>query len=324
MNKFTYRSTTCARCNREKGDKLPLDEPICSWCALEIIASYERNKASMNTPPIPESDIPSNPWRDIKTDPPQESDFDDHVWRKIESDYPDTPITFGSPAHRGESPHHTKWRHTAQWLLMHRNSTQCVDCGQPHGWGGTYTGPQRCPACVKKLSTPKPLLDPTIWINHCPRHYVHFGFDPTCPGCQEKARESGLTPEEITRLCIVNPAAPNKQINAARQPSLDPKAAAGKLKAPLWLNPPAAEEAMALALALGAEKYGAWNWRTNKVCRSTYISAMKRHIGKILDGEEIDPESGAHHLGHVMANCAIILDAARHGTLVIDGEEDGV
>jgi len=58
-----------------------------------------------------------------------------------------------------------------------------------------------------------------------------------------------------------------------------------------------------------------------KVKRSVYLSAMKRHIGRILDGEDIDPESLAHHLGHVMANCAIILDAARHGTLVIDGEE---
>ncbi len=48
----------------------------------------------------------------------------------------------------------------------------------------------------------------------------------------------------------------------------------------------------------------------------TYISAMKRHIDRMMDGEDIDPESGAHHLGHVMANCAIVLDAQRHGMLV--------
>jgi hypothetical protein len=94
--------------------------------------------------------------------------------------------------------------------------------------------------------------------------------------------------------------------------ALDPKAAHGALKAPLWLVPPAAEEELAKALALGAGKYGEWNWRRVKVKRSVYLSAMKRHIGRILDGEDIDPESLAHHLGHVMANCAIILDAAWH------------
>jgi hypothetical protein len=43
---------------------------------------------------------------------------------------------------------------------------------------------------------------------------------------------------------------------------------------------------------------------------------MKRHIDKVIDGEDIDPESGAHHLGHVMAGCSIVLDACRHGTLI--------
>lgn len=104
--------------------------------------------------------------------------------------------------------------------------------------------------------------------------------------------------------------------------TLDPKGAAGALKAPLWLIPPAGNEEQAKAFQDGINSgYGAWNWRKCKVKRSVYLSAMKRHIDRILDGEDVDPKSGAHHLGHVMANCAIILDAARHGTLVIDGEE---
>jgi hypothetical protein len=48
----------------------------------------------------------------------------------------------------------------------------------------------------------------------------------------------------------------------------------------------------------------------------TYLAAMRRHIDCLIDGEDIDPESGAHHLGHVAAGCAIVLDARRAGTLV--------
>jgi hypothetical protein len=103
----------------------------------------------------------------------------------------------------------------------------------------------------------------------------------------------------------------------AAQP-LDPKAAYGIQKPQLHLIPPAANEEMAKALALGAEKYGTFNWRRNRVAMTTYLAAMKRHIDRIIDGEDIDPESGAHHLGHVMAGCAIVLDARRHGMLEDD------
>ena len=101
-------------------------------------------------------------------------------------------------------------------------------------------------------------------------------------------------------------------------PSLDPKAAFGNQKPQLHLIPPAANEEMAKALALGAEKYGTFNWRRNRVAMTTYLAAMKRHIDRIIDGEDIDPESDAHHLGHVMAGCAIVLDARRHGMLEDD------
>jgi hypothetical protein len=99
----------------------------------------------------------------------------------------------------------------------------------------------------------------------------------------------------------------------------DPKQAHGEKKPPLHLIPPAANDEMAKALALGASKYGQRNWVLGDcVNYTTYLAAMKRHIDRILDGEEIDPESGAHHLGHVMAGCGIVLDAKRHGKLIDD------
>lgn len=100
--------------------------------------------------------------------------------------------------------------------------------------------------------------------------------------------------------------------------SLDPKQQYGEQKPPLHLIPPAGNDEQALALALGKVRYGERNWLRTKVNLTVYLSAMKRHIDKVLDGIDTDEQSGAHHLGHVMANCSIVLDARRFGTLVDD------
>jgi len=101
-------------------------------------------------------------------------------------------------------------------------------------------------------------------------------------------------------------------------PPADPKQAAltASPKPPMQLLPSVFEEEAAKALGCGASKYGAWNWRQNKVEIMTYLGAMRRHIAAVIDGEDVDPESGAHHLGHVAAGCAIVMDAAKHGMLL--------
>lgn len=104
---------------------------------------------------------------------------------------------------------------------------------------------------------------------------------------------------------------------------LDPKGASGATKTPLWLVPPVAEQTLAMALKQGMEKYGAYNWRDTSVSSRTYISAMMRHLNAWRDGEDVDPESGVNHLGHIMANCAILLDAAKHDKLVDDRVKSG-
>jgi hypothetical protein len=45
---------------------------------------------------------------------------------------------------------------------------------------------------------------------------------------------------------------------------------------------------------------------------------MGRHIDAWLSGEETDPVDGTHHLGNVMACCAILLDAQACGKLIDD------
>lgn len=98
----------------------------------------------------------------------------------------------------------------------------------------------------------------------------------------------------------------------------DPKQQHGEKKPQLHLIPKAALEECAKALELGARKYGERNWVTGDgVQITTYLSAMARHLALVADGtEDIDPESNAHHLGHIMAGAAIVLDALRHGKLI--------
>lgn len=97
------------------------------------------------------------------------------------------------------------------------------------------------------------------------------------------------------------------------------KAAQAALKPQLQAIPPVASREMAAALQNGIDKgYGPWNWRGDPVKLSVYLGAMKRHIDAIVDGEDHASDSGVHHLGHVMASCAIILDAEMCGTLIDD------
>ena len=98
----------------------------------------------------------------------------------------------------------------------------------------------------------------------------------------------------------------------------DPKGAAGAVKVPLGLIPPYAMEQTAWVHKLGAEKYGAWNWRETGVCASTYVNAILRHLNAWRDGEDLDPESGISHLAHVACSANILMDAGKCGKLQDD------
>lgn len=98
-------------------------------------------------------------------------------------------------------------------------------------------------------------------------------------------------------------------------PDNNPKTAIGVTKVPLHLVPPSAGHYLALAFADGAKKYGSYNWREKTVSCSVYIGALKRHADDFWDGEDEAPDSMVHHLAHVMACCAIMLDALSIGKL---------
>jgi Domain of unknown function (DUF5664) len=74
----------------------------------------------------------------------------------------------------------------------------------------------------------------------------------------------------------------------------------------------------ALAMMDGAGKYGAYNWRANRVIASIYIAACKRHLDLWFEGQEEAEDSGCHHLAHARACLGILLDAQATGNLIDD------
>ena len=56
----------------------------------------------------------------------------------------------------------------------------------------------------------------------------------------------------------------------------------------------------------GGGKYPMYNWQKGLPMTEVCDSAL-RHIYKFLAGEDIDPETGLHHLKHAACNLAILL-----------------
>ena len=106
-------------------------------------------------------------------------------------------------------------------------------------------------------------------------------------------------------------------------PDNNPKTAAGAKKVPLHLIPPVAKYHLALALQDGARKYGPFNWRSEPISISTYIGAMGRHTDLFWDGEDVASDSLIKHIAHIMASCAIMLDAEACGMLIDDRPGNG-
>jgi hypothetical protein len=98
----------------------------------------------------------------------------------------------------------------------------------------------------------------------------------------------------------------------------NPKDALGSDKLPLHLWPATATILGSLGLLDGACKYGRSNFRAIGVRASIYVDAAKRHIDAWMEGEDTDPDSSVHHLGHALASLAIIVEAIAKKNLTDD------
>ena len=56
----------------------------------------------------------------------------------------------------------------------------------------------------------------------------------------------------------------------------------------------------------GAEKYARDNWQELSDPKQRYLAALLRHAFALVDGEEIDPESGLPHAAHIGCNALFL------------------
>jgi hypothetical protein len=109
-----------------------------------------------------------------------------------------------------------------------------------------------------------------------------------------------------------------KLVTDTTKPAENPKDAIGSNKIPLHLFPQAAVYMGALGNLDGALKYGRQNWRAASIRYTVYLDALKRHADALLEAEDTDPDSGLHHLCHILATAGILADAMANNVLIDD------
>jgi len=98
----------------------------------------------------------------------------------------------------------------------------------------------------------------------------------------------------------------------------NPKDLRGALKDSIHLVPPEGIKQISRAMKYGAItcKYGPYNWRDSRVQYVIYLDAIMRHTLALLEGQDIDPDSGLRHEAHIGANAVLLLDAHKYKNLI--------
>lgn len=98
-------------------------------------------------------------------------------------------------------------------------------------------------------------------------------------------------------------------------PDANLKTAAAVGKPVISSIPPIALFALGAAMQDGVIKYEKYNWRDAGATVSIFFDAMARHLLAWYAGEDYAKDSKIHHLAHLMAGCAIMLDSTFHQKL---------
>ena len=92
---------------------------------------------------------------------------------------------------------------------------------------------------------------------------------------------------------------------------MNPKALAGNFRYTPHVIPPSVLGTVALKLSEGGFKYGTYNWRDSAISATTYYDATRRHLDAWFEGQDIDPDSGIHHLAGAIASLVVCLDGVQ-------------
>ncbi len=89
-------------------------------------------------------------------------------------------------------------------------------------------------------------------------------------------------------------------------------------KPPLAWLPPEGMRAVARVQMYGDRKYGSFNNFRKGLEISRNASCAMRHIMAVMDGEDLDPESGEHHFAHACTRLMFALQNIKDGTMIDD------
>lgn len=103
----------------------------------------------------------------------------------------------------------------------------------------------------------------------------------------------------------------------AQKPS-NPKDALGSGKIYFSVVPPIVLSEVSLGMLDGATKYGRYNWRAKGVRGSIYYDATLRHLTAWWEGQDIDPDSGLHHVTKAITSLIVLRDAMIQGEYIDD------
>jgi len=99
---------------------------------------------------------------------------------------------------------------------------------------------------------------------------------------------------------------------------INPKAVAGRKKIRAQFTPVTVLNEIHKGMTEGAEKYGPYNWRETDIEAGDYYDSTMRHMSAWWDGEDIDPDSGVHHVSKAITGLIVLRDAMLHGTCIDD------
>ena len=98
----------------------------------------------------------------------------------------------------------------------------------------------------------------------------------------------------------------------------NPKDAIANKKIPYSCFPSTVVAEVAVAMFEGARKYGRHNYRVANILSSVYTDAAKRHIDDYIEGEDIDEDSGLHHITKAIASLVVLRDAMIQHKIIDD------
>jgi len=180
---------------------------------------------------------------------------------------------------------------------------------------------------VKDLVTGKEYFSYNQWITAL----TEPQSDPRVEGESWDSSEDEEQMDRDTPLVRAVKAKMNEEIERQQQKdmandNIDPvtglkknkKDAVGATKAPTSCIPSAGIFAMGAAMQDGGNKYDPFNYRESQVTASVFFNAMMRHLLDWWEGQDFADDSKVHHLGHLMAGAAIVLDSISNENFIDD------